>query len=82
MEGLGFPEPPADDEVRGRLTQRKDDTEERVRERLEQYRDTHQTADVMEAFRTRLAVDGSKEASELLPDVLAFLHSSEDEQGS
>jgi len=71
LEGLGFPPPPDDQEVLERLTQRKDDSEDRVRLRLEQYRESNE--DVTDAFAATLSVDGSEEAKTLIHQVLEFL---------
>eukprot|EP00282_Hemiselmis_andersenii_P003424 CAMPEP_0114163516 /NCGR_PEP_ID=MMETSP0043_2-20121206/30131_1 /TAXON_ID=464988 /ORGANISM="Hemiselmis andersenii, Strain CCMP644" /LENGTH=262 /DNA_ID=CAMNT_0001260025 /DNA_START=64 /DNA_END=852 /DNA_ORIENTATION=- len=71
LEGLGFPKPPDDAAVMARLTQRKDDTSERVLARLDQYRETNQ--DVSPSFREVLRVDGTKEPSELTEEIKLFL---------
>ena len=60
-------------QVLERLTQRKDDSEERVRMRLEQYHDA--CADLSEVFDRVLEVDGEKDAHELLPELIEFLQS-------
>lgn len=73
LDGLafGFPEPPDDDGVRNRLVQRGDDTEDRVRARLQQYRDTN--LDLSSVFKKVLQVDGTKDVDELKKDIEAFL---------
>uniref|UniRef100_A0A7S0VPP2 Adenylate kinase n=1 Tax=Hemiselmis tepida TaxID=464990 RepID=A0A7S0VPP2_9CRYP len=71
LDGLGFPKPPDDPAVLARLTQRKDDTSERVLARLDQYREGNQ--DVSPSFREVLRVDGTKEPSQLMDEVRGFL---------
>jgi len=71
IEGIGFPKPPDDPEILARLTQRKDDTEERVRARLKQYFDTNE--DMSGEFIDSLKVDGTKEPEAVLDEVIEFL---------
>mmetsp|Transcript_7881 Transcript_7881/g.19175 ORF Transcript_7881/g.19175 Transcript_7881/m.19175 type:complete len:289 (+) Transcript_7881:71-937(+) len=71
LEGLGFPKPPDDPAVMARLTQRKDDTSERVLARLDQYRESNQ--DVSPCFDTVLKVDGTKEPQDLMEEIKLFL---------
>mmetsp|Transcript_28851 Transcript_28851/g.93041 ORF Transcript_28851/g.93041 Transcript_28851/m.93041 type:complete len:100 (+) Transcript_28851:830-1129(+) len=69
LEGLVFPKPPPD--ILDRLVQRRDDMEDRVRQRLNQYREENE--DVADHFEHVLHVDGAKEPEELLPNILVFL---------
>jgi adenylate kinase len=70
--GIGFPCPPEDEEVRARLTQRRDDTEERVRQRLEQFRVGNEVEAVAAEFEQVLRVDGSLDPAALMPLVSRF----------
>lgn len=71
MEGMGFPFPPDDPEITERLTQRRDDTEERVRERLDLFRAGNEDVETM--FDQVLHLDGSLEPEALMPQIAAFL---------
>jgi len=72
LEGLGFPRPPEDKKVTSRLTQRKDDTEDRVRTRLDQYRENN--PDLSSQFSGVLKVDGTKDPEvDLLPQIQQFV---------
>ena len=64
--------PPEDDEVKGRLVQRSDDTEEKVKVRLEQF---HVNVEAVKDSFTDImvTVDGNRAPSDVAKDIIAII---------